>query len=130
MANGITSPTIEINNEYFPIQPESVVYRKGTGTVTTTMQSIGQTVEPVHKRNLTEAYGYISFKTENITSNMALINTVRENDGNNKVVMYDVKTGFKTTMTNAIAMNEIERTLSSDGDGTVEMCGNVLSGNV
>lgn len=130
MPNAITSPTVEINGQYIPIQPESLVYRVGTGTTTSVAQSIGQSVETVHKPNLSEAYGYVAFKTENVTDNISLINEFKSNGSENTVIFYDVATGFTGTMTNSKIMNEIERTLSSDGDGTVEFCGNQISGDV
>ncbi len=130
MPNAIISPSMEINGKFIAIQPESVVYRKGTGTTTSVAQSVGQSVETVHKPNLSEAYGYVSFKTENTTDNLSLINEFRNNGANNTVIFSDVVTNFSGKMTNAKVMNEIERTLSSDGDGTVEFCGNQISGNV
>lgn len=130
MANAIISPAVEVNGTFIAVQPESVVYRKGSGTTTCVAQSVGQSVEVVHKPNLSEAYGYVSFKTENTVANLSVINTFRDAGSDNTVLFTDSATGFSGKMTNARIINEIERTLSSDGDGTVEFCGNQISGNV
>ncbi len=130
MPDAIISPAVEINGKAIAIQPESLMYKKGTGTTTSVAQSTGRGVETVHKVNLSEAYGYVSFKTENTVDNIALIQDFRSNGSDNTVLITDVATGFSGKMTNARIMNEIERTLSSDGDGQVEFCGNQISGNV
>ena len=124
MTDAVISPSIEINGQFIPIMPESTMYRKGTGTVTCVAQSIGRgTLETVHKRNLTEAYGYLTFRVENTTANMQLINQFRSAGSSLDVIWLDEETNFNATMTNAQIVNEVERTLSSDGDASIEICG-------
>lgn len=123
MANAIISPTFEINGKPIPIVPESVQSRIGTGTSVCVAQSVGSFVEPVHKVNLTEAFGYVTVRIENVVENIQAIQDAIEAGSDNTVVFYDSKTGYTSTMNNARISNEIERTFSSDGDGTIEFCG-------
>ena len=124
MADAITTPGLEVNGAVFPIVPNSLTTKKGTGTVTCVAQSIGGgATEVVHKKDVSAAVSYLTVKFEITTTAVKLVQSFLAEGSTNTLIYTDPLTGFRGSVSNASVINEVEYEMGVDGTGTLEFCG-------
>lgn len=121
MTSRIGNPVLRVNNEPFPIVPNSFKFTEGDGETTVETQTIGNDVEIVTSDSGEDKMTTFSFDVMNTEDNIKRLRGIKKNPGNN---VFDYSEGsFSRVVQSASITNNYEIELSATGKATIECKG-------
>ena len=122
MANALSNPTVEINDQVISIIPNTLSYKRGAGDVNVRAQSAGgDSVEAVITENAETKIGMVKFSLAVTDANQEYVRTWQENkfNGGNTVRVMNTPLSF----TNMNVTSDPEFSIGADGTVEVEFLG-------
>ena len=127
MANGISLPTIIVNNENITISANSCTYKVGKGNKTVRVGSVGGgATEPIITEDAEAKKGMVKFSVHPTKAMIDKIETWQDNVNNNVVQIIDNNNNFDRTMQSAIVINDPDINLGVDTLIEIEFEGETL----
>lgn len=126
MANALSNPTIEINDQVIAILPNTLSYKRGAGDVNVRAQSAGgDSVEAVITENAETKIGMVKFSLTITDTNQAYIQTWQENkfNGGNTIRISSRTMTTPLSFTNMNVVTDPEFSVGADGSVDVEFMG-------
>lgn len=117
----ITAPSVVINGVVVPIKPNSFSYTEGQGAQNMSVQSGGgRSVQAVYGEDVGTFLSDVKFDIESTANNVEISRGWKANNPNNTIRVTDVITGFSRAFRGAAMLNDPEKSLSADGDISIE----------
>ena len=124
--NGITTPTVEVNNDIIAIVPNSLVSRGGKGTKTVRPQSSGGgNVEMVISEDATTKKSYIKFELMPTSANIDLIKSWQDSITGVAIGISD--SSYNESYRNMVMINDPDLNLTAEGTIECQFEGNPVA---
>lgn len=126
MANALSNPTIQVNDQTIPILPNSLTYKRGAGDVNVRAQSAGgDSVEAVITENAETKIGMVKFSLSLTDTNLDYVRTWQENrfNGGNTIRLSDRTLSTPLSFVNMNVTSDPEYNVGPDGGVEVEFMG-------
>tara|TARA_R110000850_G_scaffold60400_6_gene138679 strand:+ start:101 stop:490 length:390 start_codon:yes stop_codon:yes gene_type:complete len=126
MANALSNPTVEINDQVISIIPNTLSYKRGAGDVNVRAQSAGgDSVEAVITENAETKIGMVKFSLAVTDANQEYVRTWQENkfNGGNTVRISSRVMNTPLSFTNMNVTSDPEFSIGADGTVEVEFLG-------
>lgn len=114
MPSAISKPTVKVNNEVWPIKPNTAKYTEGEGETEVQTQSAGGgSIEIVTSDSAEDKMSMVSFEMLNTPENIKRARAAKKNPGGNVVELSEGS--FSRVVAQASIVNDFEVELSSTG---------------
>ena len=126
MANALSNPTVEINDQVISIIPNTLSYKRGAGDVNVRAQSAGgDSVQAVITENAETKIGMVKFSLAVTDANQEYVRTWQENkfNGGNTVRISSRVMNTPLSFTNMNVTSDPEFSIGADGTVEVEFLG-------
>ena len=126
MANALSNPTIQVNDQTISILPNTLSYKRGVGDVNVRAQSAGgDSVEAVITENAETKIGMVKFSLSVTDANMEYVQTWHDNkfNGGNTIRISSRTITTPLSFTNMNITSEPEFSVGADGSVEVEFMG-------
>ena len=126
MANALSNPTVEINDQVIAIIPNTLSYKRGAGDVNVRAQSAGgDSVQAVITENAETKIGMVKFSLAVTDANQEYVRTWQENkfNGGNTVRISSRVMNTPLSFTNMNVTSDPEFSIGADGTVEVEFLG-------
>ncbi len=126
MANALSNPVVQVNDQTISIIPNSLSYKRGAGDVNVRAQSAGgDSVEAVITENAETKLGMVKFTLSVTDTNMEYVQTWHDNkfNGGNTIRISSRTISTPLSFTNMNITTEPEFSVGADGSVEVEFMG-------
>tara|TARA_R110000851_G_scaffold134568_1_gene269871 strand:- start:779 stop:1168 length:390 start_codon:yes stop_codon:yes gene_type:complete len=126
MANALSNPTVEINDETIAIVPNSLTYKRGAGDVTVRTQSAGgDSVESVITEDAETKISNVKFSLLLTDKNLDFVRTWQGSrfDGGNTIKLSQRGSTQPLSFANMQVVSDPEYSVGADGSVEVEFMG-------